>query len=212
MDKTNHIECWRRLEAVIKWADMSTNFFSRQIGLSRPDIFYNIKSGKGNLSHNLAKRIVDRFPEISAAWLLTGEGTMLGAPSNDCRIPFYEGRVTGNMLLGQKDVTPSQYLYVPIVEDCDCAFRSYDDAMAADIMPGSIVFLKKTDLNAIIPGGIYVVVSTNFILLRRVYVALQEDGSRELSLNGSNGAYDTLKVAEDQVKHIFRVVGALRMF
>lgn len=209
---TNNMESWQRLEAVIKWADMSTNFFARHIGLSRPDIFYNIKSGKGVLSNNLARRIVDKFPEISIGWLLSGEGEMLGSPANDFRIPFYEGNVTGNMLMGQQDLAPSQYLYLPVLEDCDCAFRSYDDAIAADIMPGSIVFLKKNEINAIIPGGMYVIVSSNFVLLRRVRIVTNDDNSRELLLEGSNGIYDSLRVAIEQVKAVFRVVGTLRMF
>ena len=209
---TNNMESWQRLEAVIKWADMSTNFFARHIGLSRPDIFYNIKSGKGVLSSNLARRIVDKFPEISIGWLLSGEGEMLGSPAKDFRIPFYEGNVTGNMLMGQQDLAPSQYLYLPVLEDCDCAFRSYDDAIAADIMPGSIVFLKKNDINAIIPGGMYVIVSSNLVLLRRVRIVTNDDNSRELLLEGSNGIYDSLRVAIDQVKAVFRVVGTLRMF
>ena len=208
---TNNTDSWRRLETVIKWADMSTNFFARHIGLARPDIFYHIKSGKGKLSQNLARRIVDRFPEVSIGWLLTGEGEMLGTPSNDYRIPFYEGNVTGNMLRGLQEVAPSQYLYVPLIEDCDCAFRCYDDAIAADIMPGSIVFLKQTDTTAIIPGRIYVIVSGNFILLRRVRL-IQEGSSRELLLEGSSAAYDAVRIPEGEVKQIYRVVGTLRMF
>ena len=190
---------------------MSTSFFARHIGLSRPDIFYYIKAGKGSLSQNLARRIVDKFPEVSIAWLLTGEGEMLGLPTSEYRIPLYEGNVAGSMLRGMSEVAPSQYIYLPVVEDCDCAFRSYDDAMAADIMPGSIVFLKKTDINAIIPGGLYVIVSSNFILLRRVRVE-QGEYSRVLVLEKSGVAYDSLKIEEQQVEHIYRVVGALRLF
>ena len=79
-------------------------------------------------------------------------------------------------------------------------------------MPGSIVFLKKNDINAIIPGGMYVIVSSNFVLLRRVRIVTNDDNSRELLLEGSNGIYDSLRVAIDQVKAVFRVVGTLRMF
>lgn len=210
---TNNMDCWKRLEAVIKWADMSTNFFARHIGLTRPDLLYNIKSGKGGISSNLARRIVAKFPEVSIGWLISGEGEMLGVPSNDFRIPFYEGNVTGGMLTEMDQHEPSQYIYLPLVEGCDCAFRSYDDAMAADIMPGSIVFLKKTEMNAIIPGGIYVIVSSNFILLRRVRIIEDDERSRVLVLEGSDGgAYGTIKVTQDQVKQIFRVVGSFRMF
>lgn len=211
MDKANNIDCWQRLEIVIKWANMSTNFFARHIGLSRPDIFYHIKSGKGNLSQNLARRIVDRFPEISIAWLLTGEGEMLGTPPNSYRIPYYEGNVTGNILFEQQEITPSQYFHIPLIGDCDCALRSYDDAMASDIMPGSIIFLKKIDTTAIIPGGIYVIVTSNFILLRRVHL-LHDNNTPVLRLECSNNKFTEISIAESEVKEIYRVISSLQLF
>ena len=34
---------WQRIEAVIKWANMSTNYFARHIGLARGENLYQIK-------------------------------------------------------------------------------------------------------------------------------------------------------------------------
>lgn len=36
---------WQRIEAVIKWANMSTNYFARYIGLARGENLYQIKRG-----------------------------------------------------------------------------------------------------------------------------------------------------------------------
>ena len=73
---------WERIEAVIKMAQMTTNGFARHIGLSRGENLYQIKRGNNGVSQNVADRIVEKFPEISKMWLLTGEGHMIcGAPT-----------------------------------------------------------------------------------------------------------------------------------
>ena len=81
---------WQRIEAVIKWANMSTNFFARYIGLARGENLYQIKRGNNGISLNVADRIVSKFPQIDKLWLLTGEGQMFAdARQRGMQIPFY---------------------------------------------------------------------------------------------------------------------------
>lgn len=70
-------ECWERIEAVIKMAQMTTNGFARHIGLARGENLYQIKRGNNGVSLDVADRIVAKFPEVSKLWLLTGDGQML---------------------------------------------------------------------------------------------------------------------------------------
>lgn len=65
---------WQRIEAVIKWANMSTNYFARHIGLARGENLYQIKRGNNGISLDVADRIVSKFPQVDKLWLLTGEG------------------------------------------------------------------------------------------------------------------------------------------
>ena len=67
---------WQRIEAVIKWANMSTNYFARYIGLARGENLYQIKRGNNGISLDVADRIVSKFPQVDKLWLLTGEGQM----------------------------------------------------------------------------------------------------------------------------------------
>ena len=87
---TNKNENWERLESVIRWANMTINYFGRYIGLSRSENLYQIKAGKNGISQNLARRIADKFPEISVGWLLTGEGEMLVSAVSSGQIPFFD--------------------------------------------------------------------------------------------------------------------------
>lgn len=70
-------ECWQRIEAVIKMAQMTTNAFARHIGLARGENLYQIKRGNNGVSLDLADRIVAKFPKVNKLWLLTGDGQMI---------------------------------------------------------------------------------------------------------------------------------------
>ncbi len=123
---------------------MTTNYFGRYIGLARSENLYQIKAGKNGISQNLARRIVEKFPELSVGWLLTGEGDMFSKGTTNGRIPFFDCDVVGRGLLRLDEIKPDYRMNIPTIEDCDYAFRSYDVAMSNEIAVGSILFLKKT--------------------------------------------------------------------
>ncbi len=208
MNMTNNVS-WQRLERVIQWAGMTINHFGRHIGLARSEALYQIRAGQHGISQALARRIVEKFPEVSIGWLLSGEGDMLGRPMLEGAIPFYEGDISkgvGSLMQGK----PQCMLNIPLMETCDLAFRSWDEAMSGDVMVGTIVFLKKTDVAAIIPGGLYVIVCANYVILRRVKI---DDGEPEgLRLECSNPKYDNMTIKAEQVVEIYRVVGNLKQY
>jgi len=51
--------------------------FARSIGHHRPEVVRRVLNNINNISANLARYIVKRYPEINYQWLLTGEGQML---------------------------------------------------------------------------------------------------------------------------------------
>ena len=209
MNKAN-ITSWLRLESVILWANMSINFFGRHIGLTRSEPLYQIKAGIHGISQALAARIVEKFPEISKGWLLTGEGDMFGRVSQTKAIPFYEGDIFGG-IERVLSVEPRCRMDVPLCEECDFAYRTTDEAMSPEVMVGTIVFLKKTGTEAIISGGLYGIVCANYVILRRVSVDDVGVG-RVLRLETSNPKYDNTTIEEQQVLSIYRVVGNLKLY
>ena len=209
MNKANNTS-WQRLESVIRWANMTTNHFGRHIGLARSEPLYQIKSGIHGISQALAGRIVEKFPELSKGWLLTGEGDMFGRVSQTRTVPFYEGDIFGG-IEKLKSAEPRCHIDIPLFEECDFAYRSSDEAMAEDVMVGTIVFLKETDTEAIISGGLYVIVCANYVILRRVRVDQSHD-ARQLRLETSNPKYDNTTIDESQVMGIYRVVGNLKLY
>ncbi len=201
---------WHRLESVIRWANMTINYFGHYIGLTRSEALYQIRAGQHGISQALARRIVEKFPEVSIGWLLTGEGDMLGRQTHIRSIPFYEGEITNGI---ERLTNNEAYcrLDLPLMEECDLAFRSTDEAMSPEIMVGTIIFLKKTDTKAIIPGGLYVIVCANYVILRRVRMD-EKLPPRHFKLETANPAYDSISIGEEQIIDIYRVVGNLKLY
>lgn len=206
MNKTNNNSDWERLECVIRWAQMTINGFGVHIGLPRAENLYQIKAGKNGISRALGSRIVEHFPEISLGWLLSGEGDMFGRREDVRSVPFYDGDLS-SCLVQRREGEPDSVFVVPTVVDCDIAIRSCDDAMAGEVVVGSILFLKKIDPEAIISGGLYVIVCPNYVLLRRVRVV-----DERLRLEPANKDYDVIEVDARQVETIYRVKGNLRLY
>jgi hypothetical protein len=187
---------------------MTINGFGVHIGLPRAENLYQIKAGKNGISRALGSRIVEHFPEISLGWLLSGEGDMFGRRCDSVSVPFYDGDLR-SCLIARRESEPDGVFELPAIAGCDMAIRSSDDAMAGEIMVGSILFLKKTGIEAIISGAIYVIVCANYVILRRVRV----DGEQAmLRLEATNSAYDDFNIPPEQVLEIYRVVGNLKQY
>ncbi len=65
----------------------SVSALARLIGLKRSENLFQIKRGRNRISFGLVDQICKHLPEISKAWLLTGEGAMI--ISNDNGMPFF---------------------------------------------------------------------------------------------------------------------------
>lgn len=198
---------WQRIEAVIKWANMSTNYFARYIGLARGENLYQIKRGNNGISLDVADRIVTKFPQIDKLWLLTGEGQMFADEIlRGAQIPFYNIDVEQGIALLEHLESESS-LIVPQLGDCDLAMYYTGRAMGEVVPSGTIVILKKVDRDAIIPGGEYVIVSRKIVTLRIIRAA---DGEHMLRLvAGDRDNYDDIILSASDIKSVYKVKGKL---
>ena len=198
---------WQRIEAVIKWANMSTNYFARYIGLARGENLYQIKRGNNGISLDVADRIVSKFPQIDKLWLLTGEGQMFADERlRGSQIPFYDVDVEqgiGN--LDRLEITCN--LIVPPAGDCDLAMSYTGRAMGACVPPGTVVLLKAVDRDAIIPGEEYVIVCQKIVTLRIVRAA-EEEGKVRL-VAGDREHYDDILLNVSDIVSVYKVKGKL---
>lgn len=200
-------EIWARIESVIKWANMTTNSFSKRIGLRHSENLYQIKRGNNGISRDLADRIVSEFPEINKLWLLTGEGSMFRPGDADSKlIPFYREDVEASISYIDM-LRPAGEVLIPQMKDCDYAMSYSSYAMAPQIPYGSIVLLKKWNLDMIIPGFEYVLICRNFVTLR---IVRTDVGAERVRLMAANSAdYDDIIIDRSEIEQIYRVAGKI---
>ena len=200
-------ENWKRIHAVIEWAGMTTNFFAHHIGLPCGENLYQIKRGNNGISKDVAERIVLKFPDISKAWLLTGEGNMFASEATTAsQIPFYNVDVE-SALSSESLGKPDFNMFVPQIKECDLAMIYNGRAMGKITPAGTALFLKKRDIDAIIPGDEYVIIGTKFTALRKVR---KTRGSEVLTLvAGDRKSFDDIEIAKSDVVALYHIVGKL---
>ena len=195
---------WQRIEAVIKWANMTTNYFARYIGLARGENLYQIKRGNNGISLDVADRIVAKFPQIDKLWLLTGEGQMYAdARVRGAQIPCYDVDVERE-IAGVVRLSADGYLVAPPAGECDLAMVYAGRAMGSLVPPGTVVLLKAVEREAIIPGEEYVVICRKIVTWRIVRSAAK--GKYRL-VAGNREDFDDIVVDADELVAVYKVKG-----
>ena len=199
---------WERLEAVIQHLEMNVNSFAKEIGLTRAERLYQIKRGNYNISKNLAQLITKRFPEINESWLLTGDGFMRRDQKITAKkIPVYNVGLD-DLPSDLEQVPVLEELEIPHLENSDFAIINNSEAMAPDIAYRSMVFVQKVEVDAIIYGEIYLILSEKFNLIRTIR---EQDTSHLRLLPKNTQDFDEIILPIDQVKHVYKVKGVLSM-
>ena len=184
--------------------------FAREIGLVRGENLYQIKRGNNGISRDLSETITERYPEISRAWLLTGEGSMLHNDplGKNTPIPFFKSdavKIAQGGLEGDDAPKPDNYIYFPTFEGSAFAALTMSDSMTPEIPRGAILFFFDADPAAIVPGEIYLVVGPKFGGIRYVRRAQQ---AGELRLVPSNRKdYDEMTINQSDIEKLYSVRG-----
>lgn len=203
---------WQRLEQVVKWSGMSTNKFAAAIGLKRSENLYQIKRGNFGISKELARLICIKYPMISRLWLLTGEGQMLEGKASadavldtikglDGAVPFYN---VDALQLVREDIDnykPNCYLVLPSAKEASFAATVSSNSMSPDIKAGSTVVLKEIDVDTILPGEAYLVMTKEYATIK--FIRTVEGKEYQIQLVPKNTAdFDTITI---DVRNIIRL-------
>ena len=200
---------WQRIEQVIKWSGISSvSAFAREIGLNRGENLYQIKRGNNGISRDLAESIAAKYPQISKAWLLTGEGEMLPGKTAKERydIPFYKMDVT-SLTDPMEQINPAYYISFPMFKGADYAAFTFADAMEPEIPKGAIVFLQQIEKGNFTPGAIYYVRSAKFNGIRYVRKSINDGKLRLVPKNTAD--YDEMMIDSSEIKAMFRIKGVM---
>lgn len=84
-----------RILEIRRYTGLNFNALAKHLELNASTQLYDVKNARCGISKGLADKIVTKFPEISRAWLLTGEGEML--TTGDAKtVPAKESKVIDN--------------------------------------------------------------------------------------------------------------------
>lgn len=77
-----------RIQKILDDKKMTPSHFADEVGLNRPAVSH-ILNGRNNPGLEALQRILARFPDINAAWLVSGTGPMYNSTqSEDGQLPF----------------------------------------------------------------------------------------------------------------------------
>ena len=201
------LDNWQRIEQIIKWAGFaSVSAFAREIGLNRSENLYQIKRGNNGISKDLAETITLKLPQVSKAWLLTGEGAMLRGDGRyrSFDIPFYKTDAV-QVAMAAEPMDPAYYISFPVFGECDFAAYSMTDAMEPEIPRGTMLFFQEIAPGAIVPGETYLVMSPLFNGVRTVR---RDPKSSDLRLVARKKAdFDEVVMSVDNITKLYIVRG-----
>jgi hypothetical protein len=197
------LDNWQRIERVVRWTGLTVNSFAHAVGLARGENLYQIKRGNNGISRELASMIATKYPQISRAWLLTGEGDMFALEGvRRHKIPFFDADIE-KYVASPDRFTPGSYIQLPKVDDGDFAAFYNGRAMGDAIPAGAMVVVRGVALENLIPGGDYLVVGKGFTMLRRVRREVGFETLRLLPVDTEN--FDEIRIDTAAVRELYLV-------
>lgn len=182
---------------------MTVNRFARHIGLPRGENLYQIKRGNNGVSKGLAEKIVSAFPQIDKLWLLTGEGEMFTTPNlRSAQIPCYREDLMQD-LRNVANLQPDCRVFLPQIEPCNFAMLYLGREMGMMTPVGSTVMLRRKEVDAIIPGREYAIVTQKFVTLR--IVRSTDKRNRLRLVAGDREHFDDIIVDTNEIEAIYEV-------
>lgn len=163
-----------RLEFISNEEEITLNKLSKEVGLPRPQVFYEIRSGKiKDISGDLAEKIIKRYPKYNLKWVLTGEGIPYNSKYNrvfepkfteciqtDQEVILYDVAAAANLstLFCNRDQNILGKISIPDMPKCDGAVYVTGDSMYPLLKSGDIVIYKEiNEYYNIIFGEMYLI-------------------------------------------------------
>ena len=194
--------------------------FAFVIGMPERTINTYIKTGR-TPSLEVIDAILRTFPDISAEWLMRGEGSMLKSEYNEDKpkisyttgVPYYNVDFIGgfDLVLNDQTVNPEYNIDFRIYNKADCWCNVTGHSMEPEISQGDIIALKELhDWKTYIPSGeIYALVTTEHRTIKRVSPGKHE-GYILLTPSNPSPEYVAQEIPLSIVQRVYRVLGCMK--
>lgn len=217
-----------RLQAFIDYKQMTIRAFGDSVGFGNGTLGNFFSTSKGMRTDNLEK-ILHAYPELSAEWLLRGEGQMYRtdidvhkneptgteqpeeAPSKE--VLLVPAGARGGSLehfeaKGGMNPYNAEVIRSPFI-NADFAYPVKDDSMSPDYPAGTVLFVKRLVTSIIKWGNSYLFDTDDgfqFVKLRRSERG--DDYVHCVPINTED--YETYDVPKVDIHGIYKVLGAMR--
>lgn len=219
------MEANERIAAIMAHYDLSVKEFATKIGAKTQQAVYDLLHGKTkSISSDMENKIISCFPEISRAWLLTGEGEMLLTPSpppvpppdNDTiLIPVVNLDSRGGTAYNE-EVQTDTYItgQIPfprsIAHQGDMVIPIYGDSMEPTYKAGSMVLIREVELwrEYLELGRAYVI---GLVDDRRIIkTVMAGSDTQHYLLVSINPAFQPQEIDKRIIRSVWRVIVSVR--
>lgn len=170
---------------------------------------------------------VEKYNDVSEAWLLTGEGEMLkGGKSNDTVSisgnDIKEGDFSGTLvydidatcgtdcrdiLFAKDDIIGS--INLPGIRKDSVIIRANGDSMEPRVCDGNLVVIRQIySWDDIFYGQIYMILLDEYRMIKYIRKC-QEDEANYIILHSENPAYDDIRLNKGKIRKLFIVENIL---
>ncbi len=209
-----------RIKEISEKEGITIAAMEQSIGASRGVISKAIAKGTDIQSKWLAL-LCDSFPQISPAWLLTGEGEMTSgenptATTNSAKtiaetrphIPFDAAAGGLSVVLGSVSEEECESMpLIPSLPKYDFTITARGDSMEPQFVSGdtlACLFIKESSF--IQWGRAHVLDTAQGIVVKRIY-----DNNDTILCKSNNPDYPDFEIPKDEIYRIALVVGYLRI-
>lgn len=205
---TNKHNNWERIAELLAWLNMNVNRFAQQLGIARAESLYQIKRGNYGISRDLAKRIVENYPQVDHTWLLSGVGSMLHGqkPETVKRIPYHSGAAESNEF-ATSNKSRHGSVTLPYEHNIERVVRSMSPAMCDGATVATDLFIRQVSIEDVIQGNEYVIELNNGVIWRKVRYIAGSDSWRLVAINKQE--YEDIIIDKSQVVRAWRVVARM---
>ena len=212
------MEINQRVIEIVNGKAKSIRNFAFAIGVPERTINTYVKTER-TPSLEVIDAILRKFPDISAEWLIRGEGNMLKEEEDKPKIsyttgvPYYNVDFIGgfDLVLNDQTINPEYNIDFKTYNSADCWCNVTGHSMEPEISQGDIIALKELhDWKTYIPSGeIYALVTTEHRTIKRVSPSKREG---YLVLTPSNPApeYVAQEIPLSIVQRVYRVLGCMK--
>lgn len=182
------------------------------------------KSGGKGMSSNNIEKILCAYPDLSAEWLMTGEGPMLKSEKTTDRIDLSNENITvetrPRIPLDAAAGVLSEITQSFIETDCErypviSRFPKYDftimvkgNSMEPEFHSGDEIACRFIENPSFIQWGRPYVLDTNQgVVLKRIY-----NRPNAILCKSDNHSYDDFEIPKEDIIRIALVVGSVRLF